>query len=276
MSATLGVIEHRTLSLDAVKAKQQQTWASGNYAEIGSTLQVVGEQLAEKLVLQAGEQVLDVAAGNGNFSLAAARRNTQVTSTDYVPSLLEKGRMRALADELPMRFEVADAESLPFASSQFDVAASVFGVMFTPDQQTAARELARVVRSGGRIGLANWTPEGFIGQVFKSVKSYLPNDLPSPALWGMQPHVEALFDGAARVADFQLCTYRFVYPDAQSWLDHFKQVYGPIHKAFAALDPSEQALLTDDLMDLINQFACPNTETLSIASQYAEVILRKP
>ena len=275
MNLTLGSIQSRTLQLDEIKQKQQHTWASGNYAEIGSTLQIVGETLAQRLQLAAGEEVLDVAAGNGNFSLAAARCNTRVVSTDYVAALLEKGRMRALADELSMRFEVADAEALPFADHSFDVAASVFGVMFTPDQQTAALELARVVRPGGRIGLASWTPDGFIGQVFKVIKHYVPNKLPSPALWGDAEHVETLFADHAATTQVNLLDYRFIDVDSASWLARFKRVYGPMHKAFAALSESEGAAMSQDLLQVINRFADPSACGLSINSQYAEIILSR-
>ncbi|MBD0273480.1 MAG: class I SAM-dependent methyltransferase, partial [Acetobacteraceae bacterium] len=152
----------------AIKQRQQATWAAGDYAVVGTTLQIVGERLCEAVDLRAGERVLDVAAGNGNATLAAARRSAEVTSTDYVPALLDRGKERAAADRLSVSFQQADAEALPFADGSFDVALSTFGVMFTPNQEKAAAEMARVVRKGGRIGLANWTPEGFIGQLFKT------------------------------------------------------------------------------------------------------------
>ena len=160
--------------LAAVKRRQHAAWSSGDYAVIGTTLAITGELLCEAVELRAGQRVLDVAAGNGNATLAAARRWADVTSTDYVPALLERGRERAAADRLPVTFQEADAEQLPFADASFDVVLSVFGVMFTPDQEQAARELLRVCRSGGRIGLANWTPDGFIGQVFRTIGTYVP------------------------------------------------------------------------------------------------------
>jgi ubiquinone/menaquinone biosynthesis C-methylase UbiE len=169
-----------------IKQRQQATWASGDFAVIGTTLQIVGESLAEAADIRAGERVLDVASGNGNATLAAARRFAQVTSTDYVPTLLEKGRARAAAEGLDVEFRVADAEDLPFADGSFDVALSTFGAMFTPDHARPAREMLRVVRGGGRIGLANWTPEGFIGQLFRSHLYRTPPGLKSPALWGTE------------------------------------------------------------------------------------------
>ena len=188
----------RTDAVDftAVKQRQQTAWSSGDYAVVGTTLQIVGEELCEALDLRAGETVLDVAAGNGNATLAAARRWCDVVSTDYVPSLLERGRARASAEGLSIEFQQADAEALPFADDTFDIVLSTFGVMFTPDQNKAAAELMRVCKSGGRIGLANWTPEGFIGQVFKVLGRYLPPPagVKSPALWGTREHLVRLFE----------------------------------------------------------------------------------
>ena len=183
----------------AIKQRQQATWASGDFAVIGVTLQIVGESLAEAADIRAGERVLDVAAGNGNATLAAARRFAAVTSTDYVPELLDKGRARAAAEGLQVDFRIADAEELPFKDGSFDAALSTFGAMFTPDHTRPAREMLRVVRSGGRIGLANWTPEGFIGQLFKVIGAYIPAPagLKSPALWGTEPHIVELFGAHA-------------------------------------------------------------------------------
>ena len=190
--------EAATPGLKAIKAKQQVAWSSGDYAIIGTTLQIVGEQLAEALDLRAGQKVLDIAAGNGNFTLAAARRWCDVTSTDYVESLLQRGRKRAEANGLPVTFQKADAEDLPFADGSFDAVASTFGGMFSPDQSRTANEMLRVCRSGGRIGLANWTPDGFIGQMFKTIGKHLPPPagLKSPALWGTRERMEKAFRAA--------------------------------------------------------------------------------
>ncbi len=198
------VLDDRASAPDfaAIKQRQQATWASGDFAVIGTTLQIVGESLAEAVDVRAGERVLDVAAGNGNATLAAARRFAEVTSTDYVPALLDKGRERARAEGLSVQFQVADAEQLPFDDGSFDVVLSTFGAMFTPEHGRAAREMLRVVRNGGRIGLANWTPEGFIGRLFKVIGAHLPPPagLKSPALWGTEPHIVELF-GAQAAAD---------------------------------------------------------------------------
>src|SRR6187401_266333 len=163
------VVEGARPDFAAIKQKQQATWASGDFAVVGTTLQIVGESLAEAIDIRAGERVLDVAAGNGNATLAAARRFARVTSTDYVPALLERGRRRAEADGLDVTFEVADAEALPYPDAGFDVVLSTFGVMFAPDHEQAAAEMMRVCRPGGRIGLASWTPAGFVGQLFRVV-----------------------------------------------------------------------------------------------------------
>src|SRR5215212_3625353 len=187
------------LDLQALKARQQGAWSSGDYAVIGTTLQIVGEQLCEALDVRSGQKILDVAAGNGNASLAAARRWCDVVSTDYVPSLLARGQTRAAAECLPIKFEEADAEALSFAEDSFDAVVSTFGVMFTPNQDAAAAELVRVCRSGGKIGLANWTPEGFIGQLFKTLGKYLPPPpgAKSPALWGTEARLAEMFGASA-------------------------------------------------------------------------------
>ena len=187
------------IDLSALKTKQHGAWSSGDYAIVGTTLQIVGEELCEALDLRAGQKVLDVAAGNGNATLAAARRWCEVVSTDYVPSLLERGRARATAEGLSVQFKEADAEALDFGDATFDAVLSTFGVMFTPDQDRAAAELLRVCKSGGKIGLANWTPEGFIGQLFKTLGKYLPPPAgaKSPALWGTQARITEMFGASA-------------------------------------------------------------------------------
>ena len=211
---------------DAIKVRQQATWAAGNYAMIGTTLQIVGERLCEAVDLKAGERVLDVAAGNGNVTLAAARRFGLVTSTDYVASLLDQGRERAVAECLPVTFQMADAEALPFTDASFDVALSTFGIMFTPDQETAAREIARVVRPGGRIGLANWTPDGFIGQLFAIIGRHLPPPpgVRSPATWGSEARLAELFPGTDVKVTRQHFNFRYKSPE--HWLEASRPTTG--------------------------------------------------
>jgi SAM-dependent methyltransferase len=261
----------------AIKQKQQATWASGDFAVIGITLQIVGETLAEAVDLRAGERVLDVAAGNGNATLAAARRFAEVTSTDYVPALLEKGRARAAADGLDVQFRVADAEELPFDDGRFDVVLSTFGAMFTPDHARPAREMLRVLRAGGRIGLANWTPEGFIGQLFRIVGRYVapPAGLQSPALWGTEPHIVELF--GAQAADIRTARrhFNFRYRSPAHWVQVFRDCYGPTHKVFAALDRAQQQAFEADLLALLETLNVGGAHSLVVPAEYLEVVVTK-
>jgi ubiquinone/menaquinone biosynthesis C-methylase UbiE len=261
--------------LSAIKQKQQATWASGNYAVVGTTLQIVGERLVEAADVRAGEKVLDVAAGNGNATLAAARHFADVTSTDYVGALLQQGEARAKAEGLPVTFQVADAEALPFADASFDVALSIFGVMFTPDQETAAAELTRVVKKGGRIGLASWTPEGFIGQLFKVLGRHLapPAGVRPPSLWGTEARLADLFPDCSIKARRQVFNFR--YRSAAHWLEVFKTYYGPTHKAFLALGPEKGAALEADIVALINPLNRGGETSLVVPSEYLEAVITR-
>ncbi|MGZ5897256.1 MAG: class I SAM-dependent methyltransferase [Xanthobacteraceae bacterium] len=259
----------------AIKHKQQATWAAGDYAVVGTTLQIVGERICEAVDLRAGEKVLDVAAGNGNATLAAARHFANVTSTDYVNALLERGKERAAAERLQVTFREADAEALPFESNSFDIALSTFGVMFTPNQEKAASELVRVVRKGGRIGLANWTPEGFIGQLFKIIGKHMPPPVgvKSPALWGSEARLRELFPGQQVTSTKRFFNFRYKSP--AHWLDIFKIYYGPMNRAFATLDAAKQASLTADVLDLLNRLNRGGAETLIAPSEYLETVVTK-
>ncbi len=265
------------MDLAAVKAKQQATWASGDFGQIGVRLQIVGESLCEAVDVHAFERVLDVAAGNGNASLAAARRFAHVTSTDYVPSLLDQGRRRAEADRLEIAFEVADAERLPFEDATFDVALSTFGVMFAPDQERAASELLRVVRPGGRIGLASWTPDGFVGKLFDVVARFIPPPpgLRSPMAWGSEPRLVELFGpGAVDIrTERKICTFR--YGSAEHWVDFFRAYYGPMHRAFAALDEAGQDALVEALTALADEWNRSERGALVVPGEYLEVVITR-
>ncbi len=265
------------IDLAAVKQRQQATWDSGDYAIVGTTLQIVGESLAEAANVCAGEQVLDVAAGNGNATLAAARRHAFVTSTDYVSGLLDKGRARAQAEGLPVSFRHADAENLPFAADSFDVALSTFGVMFTPDHPRAAQELIRVVRAGGRIGLASWTPEGFIGRLFRIVGAYVPPPagLRSPVLWGTEPHIVELFGAHAERIACERKTFNFRYRSPAHWLQVFRDYYGPTHRAFAALDIPNRERLAGDITALLEELNVGGSASLVVPGEYLEVVITK-
>jgi ubiquinone/menaquinone biosynthesis C-methylase UbiE len=261
--------------LAAVKARQQAAWSAGNYAVVGTTLQIVGENLCEALDLRAGSRVLDVAAGNGNATLAAARRWCDVTSTDYVSSLLESGRARAQAEGHTIQFREADAENLPFPDETFDAVLSTFGVMFTADQDQAASELARVCKPGGRIGLANWTPESFIGQLFKTIGKYIPPPagVKSPALWGTAARLDELFGGTARQIRTTRRDFTFRYRTPSHWIEVFRTYYGPMNKAFNALDAQKQAAFSDDLLALIESRNRSGDRTLVLQSEYLEVVI---
>ena len=265
------------VDLTAVKRRQQATWSSGDYAVIGTTLSITGELLCEAVELRPGQRVLDVAAGNGNATLAAARRWGDVTSTDYVAALLERGRARAAAEGLSVTFQEADAEQLPFADRAFDVVLSVFGVMFTPHQEQAAQELLRVCRRGGAIGLANWTPEGFIGQVFRAIGKYIPPPpgVKSPALWGTEQRLRELFGDGISELTINRRLFVFRYRSAEHWLDIFRTYYGPVLKAFAALDEGGQAGLAGDLTELLQRFNQGGSDTLAVPSEYLEVVARR-
>jgi ubiquinone/menaquinone biosynthesis C-methylase UbiE len=263
-----------TTDLTAVKSRQQVTWSSGDYAVIGTTLQITGEMLSEAVDLRAGQKVLDVAAGNGNATLAAARRWADVTSTDYVGALLERGRARAEAEHLPVTFQEADAENLPFADGSFDVVLSVFGVMFTPNQEQAAHELLRVCKPGGKIGLANWTPEGFIGNVFRTIGKYIPPPpgVRPPALWGTEERLKELFGDGISELKVTKRFYVFRYRSAEHWLEVFRTYYGPVLKAFAALDTDAQGDLARDLIKVLEHFNEGGSGTLAVPSEYLEVV----
>jgi ubiquinone/menaquinone biosynthesis C-methylase UbiE len=260
----------------AIKVRQRGAWSSGDYAVVGTTLQIVGEDLCEALDLRAGQKVLDVAAGNGNVSLAAARRWCDVTATDYVPALLEGARSRAEAEGLKIEFREADAEALPFQDGSFDVVVSTFGVMFTPDQEQSAREMLRVCRSGGRIGLANWTPDGFIGQLFKTIGKHVPPPagVRSPALWGTPARLAELF-GAQAAVESTPRHFVFRYRSAAHWLEVFRTYYGPVLKAFAALEPAGQQALAADLEALIARFNRSGDASMVVPSEYLEVLVTR-
>ncbi|CAN7152829.1 class I SAM-dependent methyltransferase [Polaromonas sp. LjRoot131] len=259
----------------AIKQRQQATWASGDYTIVGTTLQIVGETLAEAVDVRAGERVLDVAAGNGNATLAAARRFADVTSTDYVQALLDKGRGRAKAEGLDVHFEVADAEALPYEAGSFDVALSTFGVMFAPDHASAARETLRVVRPGGRIGMANWTPDGFIGRLFKIIGTHVapPAGVRSPALWGTEAHLVSLFGPRASNIQVERKMFSFRYRSAAHFVQVFRDFYGPTHKAFGALEAGKQAALERDILALLNELDVGKGRGLVVPSEYAETVI---
>ena len=263
--------------LAALKLKQQLAWSAGDYAVVGTTLQIVGETLCEALDLRAGQRVLDVAAGNGNATLAAARRWCDVVSTDYVGALLDRGKARAGAEGLAVQFQEADAENLPFADGSFDAVLSTFGVMFTPNQERAAAELARVCKLGGKIGMANWTPSGFIGELFKLMGRYLPPPagVKSPSLWGTEERLRELFGGHVGTLTAVRKDFVFRYRTPQHWLDTFRTYYGPVQKAFVAVGADREKALSADLLALVGRFNRSGDLSLVMPSEYLEIVITR-
>jgi SAM-dependent methyltransferase len=261
---------------DAVKQRQQQTWASGDYSVIGTTLQIVGESLCEAVDVHAGWEVLDVAAGNGNAALAAARRGCAVTALDYVETLLAGAQRRADAEGLALTVRLGDAENLPFGDGCFDAVVSTFGVMFTPDPGRAAAELVRVCRPGGRIGLANWTPDGFVGDMFAIVGEHVPPPagVPSPLAWGTETRLQELFDTAARL-DVARRQFHFRFRSADEFFATFRTYYGPMVRAWGALDDDGQHSLRDRLIALAQAANRDTGGTLVVPSDYLEVVVTR-
>jgi len=271
------VSDHPAIDLAAVKARQQATWAKGDFGRLGVRTQIVAERLCETVEVLATDAVLDVAAGSGNASLAAARRFAEVTSTDFVPELLHQGRVRAMAERLPVTFRAADAEALPFDDASFDVALSTFGVMYTPDQERAASELLRVTKPGGRIGLANWTPEGLVGQMFRLLDGFapLPVGLRSPLDWGTEARIEELF--GARAAE--ICTTRqhctLSYRSTDHWIEFARAYYGPLNRTLAALDDAGRRTLRAALVEYLLYWNQNDGDALRLSAEYLEVVITK-
>jgi len=263
--------------LGPIKSRQQATWASGDYAIIGTTLQIVGETLCEALDLRGGQRVLDAAAGNGNAALAAARRSCEVTACDYVPALLEQASMRAAAERLPIKIQLGDVEALPFESESFDVVTSVFGAMFAPDHEKPAREMLRVCRPRGKIGLANWTPDGFIGALFQVIGQFVPapSGMKSPALWGTAAHITDLFGQSAFDIVTETKVFAFRYRSDEHWIETFKTYYGPVLKTFESLDAPSRATLTRELKRLIAHFNLAQDGTMVVPSTYLQAVIVK-
>lgn len=262
------------IDLAALKLRQQATWATGDYAMIGTQILIVSELLIEAVDPRSSERILDVATGTGNAALAAARRNCDAVGVDYVPALLERGRRRADAEGLTVDFRVGDAEALPFPDASFDVVVSVFGAMFAPDQRRTAAELLRVCRPGGRIGLVSHTPEGFIGQLFRTNARHVPPPvgLDPPVLWGTEGRIHELFGDGIRSLRAERQAYTFRYRSPRAYLDYWRTYYGPTIKAFEALDPPGQAALDADVLDLVGRFNRADDGTMVVPSEYLEVV----
>lgn len=260
--------------LAVIKERQQKAWTSGDYAMCGNLLVLMGERLCEAVDMRSGEKVLDVATGSGNTAISAARRFCDVTGIDYVPAPIEQAKDRARAERLRVNFEVGDAENLPYSDASFDVILSTLGVMFAPDQEKAASELLRVCRSGGRIGLANWTPDGSIGNMFRTVSRHLPPPpgIKQPLLWGTEERLWELFGEEVSSLQTRRRSHVFRYPSARYLLEYLRTYYGPVKTAFESLDEAGREALARDYMEHFERWNTSGDETLVDPAEYLEVV----
>jgi ubiquinone/menaquinone biosynthesis C-methylase UbiE len=269
--------ETDSVDLEAVTMRQQATWATGDYAAIGARIVIMSERLVDNADLRAGDRVLDVACGSGNATLAAARAGCRAVGLDYVPSLLERARARAEVEGLPVELVEGDAQALPFVEGEFDAATSVVGVMFAPDQEACASEFLRVTRPGGKIALASWTPDGFIGQMFKVIASHVP-PLPGvrpPLQWGSEDRIEELFGSGASEIRNERQTHMFRLPTAQAFVDEMRDYYGPMNKAFEALGDGGGALEADLLALLASLDRRPDEDAIAAPGTYLETVITR-
>ena len=269
--------EPQTPALGVIKERQQKTWATGDYTRIGNPLVIMGENLCEAADVRSGQKVLDVATGSGNTAVSAARRFCEVTGIDYVPELIEYARERAAVEGMDITFEVGDAEDLPYPDAAFDVVLSTLGVMFTPNQEKAASELLRVCRSGGKLGFANWTPDSFVGNMVRTVGKHFPppSGIKPPFLWGTEERLRELLGGGVSSLETPWRTYVFRYPSADYFIEYFRTYYGPMNKAFEALDPDSREALVRDLRELIAEWNVSGDGTAVLPSDYLEVVAVK-
>jgi ubiquinone/menaquinone biosynthesis C-methylase UbiE len=265
------------IDLNAVKARQQQVWATGDFAMIGWNTVFPGEILCEAVGLRAGQAVLDVATGSGNTALAAARRNCDAVGIDYVPALVDRARERAASERLPARFEVGDCEDIPFPDAAFDVVLSVYGSMFAPRPEQAAQELLRVCRPGGKIGMANWTPDGFWGQTFGLQARYVPPPagLRPPTEWGTEQRLRELFGDGIRSMEITKRSALFRYRDTQHWIDVFRTHFGPIIRTLEALNDEQRRSYLADLDGILTRFNRSGDSTLVVSADYLEIVMVK-
>jgi SAM-dependent methyltransferase len=263
--------------LTTIKNRQQQTWGTGDFSRLAVKVLLVGEQLCEAVDLHPGQKVLDVATGSGNTALAAARRECEVTGIDYVDSLLEQARLRAATERLSITFQTGDAEDLHFPEGAFDAVLSTFGVMFAPYQEKAAQELLRVCHSGGKIGLANWTPNGFIGEMFRVISRYIPQPphLKPPTAWGTEERLQELFGGQVASLQTTKRSFNFRFLSPEQWLEFHKSHFGPVIKVYEVLAEDQRADLTKDLLDLARKHNRSSDSTLIIPAEYLEVVAVK-
>ena len=260
---------------EAVKAQQQKAWSTGDFAVIGWNTVFPGELLCEAAALRAGQSVLDVATGTGNTALSAARRGCDAAGIDYVPALIERARERAAAERLPARFELGDSEDIPFPDGAFDAVLSVYGSMFAPRQEKAALELLRVCRPGGKIGMANWTPDGFWGQAFALQAKYVPPPagLRSPTEWGTEKRLQELFGAGISATHVTLRSALFRYRSSRHWIEVFSRYFGPMIRTMEALDEERRRAYLKELDDALHRFNRSGDGTLMVSADYLEVVM---
>ena len=264
----------KTPDLAAVKQRQQQAWASGDYHAVAARIVVVAELLVDAADLHAGWRVLDVATGSGNAAIAAARLGCTAVGVDYVPSLLERAGARAAAEGLSIELVEGDAEALPFADASFDAVTSVFGSMFAPNHERAAAELIRVSRPGGTVALASWTPDGFLGDFFRTMAAHVPPPagVRSPMLWGTESHLRGLFGDHIASLESVERTFTFRFPSADEFVSFFRTWYGPTLKAFESLDAHRREALERDLVELAQRHNRLTGDAIAIPATYLETV----
>lgn len=267
-------IESPAPGMTEIKERLQKIWSSGDYAKIGNPLVIMGELLCEAVDLRSGSEVLDVATGSGNTALSAARRFCEVTGMDLAPESIEHARKRAEAEGMNITFEVGDAEDLSYPDASFDFVLSTLGVMFCPNQEKAAQELLRVCRPKGKIGLANWTPDGFVGNMLRTLGKHVspPPGIKPPPLWGTEERLQELFGKDVSSLGTTRRSYVFRYPSAEYFVEYFRNYYGPTLRAFESLDSNGREALKSDLEELIGFWNISGDETIVMPSDYLEVV----
>jgi ubiquinone/menaquinone biosynthesis C-methylase UbiE len=275
LAETKGAKMSDAIDLSAVRKAQQQTWSEGDFAMVAGLVMMVSEELAEALAIVPGERVLDVACGSGNAALAAARRSWGgVVGVDFVPALLERGRERAAADRLDVEFVEGDAAELPFGDGEFDVVTSVFGAMFAPEHDRAAAELLRVCKPGGRIGMANWTPDGDVGKMFMTLAKHAPPPpgVQSPLAWGTEDHLREVFGDGISDLRLERRVSRQTYRSPEHWLDFFRTYFGPTKMAFERVGAEGEEALAADMVAFLEQSNLAGERALVMEPEYLQVI----